>query len=333
MRGASVHFWIGGAVAAGLLWLSLRGVDVRALGQALASARYWLLAPAMALTLLAFYLRALRWGVLLRTVKPMPPGSLYAATLIGFMANNLLPARLGEFVRAWALGRSEQVSRSTVFATVVVERIVDVFCLLLLFAAALLVHPFPPEAQGAGYAALGLNLALVAGLLWVERNPDPLARFSAWLAAQSPARLRPRVEAMGANFLLGVGVLRHGRAMLEVAGYSVLLYGVTILGIHTCLAAFPFAVPWTASLVLLVTLTLGFVVAPTPGYVGSVQVACRWSLLLFGVGPSAAFSFSLFYHASQFVPITAAGLWCLARRNLTLSDATGAAGKEAKEIA
>lgn len=333
MKGMRWQLWFGAVAAVLLLWLSLRGVHLGALGESLARARYWLLAPAMGLTLVAFYLRALRWGVLLRTVKPVPAGSLYSATLIGFMANNLLPARLGEFVRAWALGKSEQVSRSTVFATVVVERIVDVFCLLLLFAVALLVHPFPPEAQRAGYAALGLNVALVAALLWAERNPEPVARLSAWVAARSPVSVRPRVEAMGANFLLGVGVLRHGRAMLEVAGYSVLLYGVTILGIYACLAAFPFGVPWTASLVLLVTLTLGFVVAPTPGYVGSVQVACRWSLALFAVDPSAAFSFSLFYHASQFVPITAAGLWCLARQHLTLSDAAGAAGKEAKEIA
>ncbi len=316
-----------------LLWLSLRGVDLAALGASLARAQYWLLLPAFLLTLLAFFLRALRWGVLLRAVKPMPPGSLYAATMIGFMANNLLPARLGEFVRAWALGRQERVSRSSVFATVVVERVIDVFCLLFVFALALVVYPFPDEARRAGYLALGLNLALVGLLVWAERNPDPVARISAWAAARSPAGLRPRVEAIGANFLVGLGVLRHGRAMLEVAGYSVLLYGVTILGIHTCLAAFPFAVPWTASLVLLVTLTLGFVVAPTPGYVGSVQVACRWSLALFGVGPSAAFSFSLFYHVSQFVPITAAGLWYLARQHLSLSEAAGAARKEAKEIA
>lgn len=333
MKSNRAQFVIGGVLGVGLLWVSLRGVDFAALGASLASARYWLLLPAFALTLLAFLVRALRWGILLRTIKPMPPGSLFAATMIGFMANNLLPARLGEFARAWSLGRQEGVSRSTVFATVVVERVIDVFCLLFLFAGALLVHPFPEEARTGAYVALGLNLCLVALLLWAERNPDPVRRLSAWAAAKSPARLRPRVEAMGANFLLGVGVLRHGRAMLEVAGYSVLLYGVTILGIHVCLLAFPFDVPWYASLVLLVTLTLGFVVAPTPGYVGSVQVACRWSLALFGVSPSAAFSFSLFYHVSQFVPITAAGLWYLARQNVSLSEAAGAAGKEAKEIA
>src|SRR5206468_3477438 len=114
---------LGTAVGIALVVYSLSGVDFHELSQALARANYWLLIPTCGLTLLAFYLRAVRWGVLLRTVKTINNGRLFSATMIGFAANNLLPARLGEFVRAWAIGRSERISRSAAFATVVVERV------------------------------------------------------------------------------------------------------------------------------------------------------------------------------------------------------------------
>jgi len=329
------HRWwqlaLGSAVGVGLLAYSLSGVDFRELGSALSSANYWLLVPTCGLTLLAFYLRAVRWGVLLRTVKTINNGSLFSATMIGFAANNLLPARLGEFVRAWAIGRSERISRSAAFATVVVERVVDVFSLLFFFGLMLLVHPFPERVRRAGWGILAINLVLAGGLIWAERNPERVAAFSRWATAHAPSRIRDRVHSLLDNFVLGLGVLRQGPAIGWVAFYSLAIYLLTIGSIQSALLAFGFPVPWYAAIVLLVATTLSVIVAPTPGYVGAVQIACVWGLSLFGVDKSRAFSFSLYWHASQFLPITAMGLWYLARQGLTLGDVAGAAGKEARE--
>lgn len=331
MRAPRWHFLLGAVAAALLLALSLRGVDFASLAAALSTANYWLLIPASILTLLAFYIRAVRWGVLLRSVKVISNGSLFSATMIGFAANNLLPARLGELVRAWAIWRQEHISRSAAFATVVVERMVDVFSLLFFFGLSLLLHPFPREARQGGYVALGLNLILLVMLVLADRNPQAVAGLGKWLSRHSPRRIRGRVQSLFENFVTGLGVLRQGGAILQVALYSLLLYAVTLFGIQACLMAFPFATPWYTALVLLVTTTLGFIIAPTPGYVGSIQVACVWSLALFGVPRSEAFSFSLFYHVTQFVPITVVGLWFLARQGLSLNQAAGAAGKEVNE--
>ena len=326
MRRPSWHFLLGVVLGVLLLWLSLRGVDLPSLWDALVHADYWLLVPACAVTLAAFYVRAVRWGVLLRAVKPIGPGSLYSATMIGYAANNLLPARLGEFVRAWAIGRQERISRSAAFATVVVERVVDVFSLLFFFALMLLVHPFSESVRRSGWLVLGLNLLLLGVLLGAERRPDLVTRCGVWLARGAPARLRPRVQAFFGNFVGGLGALRQGPALAWVALHSLVLYLLTIGGIQVCLAAFDFQVPWYTSTLLLVAITLGITVAPTPGFVGAVQVASVWGLSLMGVDRSRAFSYSLFYHVSQFVPVTAVGLWYLARQGLTLGDVAGAAG-------
>jgi uncharacterized protein (TIRG00374 family) len=327
------QFLLGVLLGALLLWLSLRGVDLPRLWDALVHADYWLLAPACVVTLAAFYVRAVRWGVLLRAVKPIPTGSLFSAMMIGYAANNLLPARLGEFVRAWAIGRLERISRSAAFATVVVERVVDVFSLLLFFALMLLVHPFSEKVRRSGWALLAFNLLLLGALIAAERHPDGMARLGEWLARGAPPRFRPRLRGILDNFVGGLHVLRQGPAIAWVALYSLVLYLLAIGAIQVCLAAFDFQVPWYASTLLLVAITLGITVAPTPGYVGAVQVACVWGLSLLGVDRSRAFSYSLFYHVSQFVPVTAVGLWYLARQGLTLRDVAGAAEGEVKASA
>ena len=118
MRGRfGVQLALGLLLSALLIWLSVRTLDVGAAVRALAGANWLWFVPICLVTLLAFWIRAVRWGWLLKSVKPIGAGSLFSATMIGFMANNLLPARLGELVRPWALGTSEKVSRSSVFAT------------------------------------------------------------------------------------------------------------------------------------------------------------------------------------------------------------------------
>jgi uncharacterized protein (TIRG00374 family) len=327
------QFLAGAALAALLLVWSLRDVQWDALARSLAGANYWLFPAACALTLLHFWVRALRWGVLLSTVKHIPRGSLFSATMIGYAANNLLPARLGEFARAWAIGRREQISRSAAFATVVVERIVDVFSLLFFFGLTLLLHPFGESTKQVGWLLLGVNLAALVALVIAERHPHRVEQIAFWISARAPQRVRPRVRSLLGNFVLGLGVLRQGPAIARVIAYSFLLYAVTLGGIEVCLRAFDFQVPWYASVILLVAVTLGFIVAPTPGYVGAIQAACVWGLGIFGVDSSRAFSFSVFYHVSQFVPVTAVGLWCLAKQGLSLGQVAGVAGKEVKETA
>ena len=98
-------------------------------------------------TLLGFWIRAVRWGSLIGTPRPIPSASLFGATMIGFMANNILPLRLGEFIRPWALARRERLSKTTLFATVVVERAIDMVTLLVIFGLSLLVHPISGETE------------------------------------------------------------------------------------------------------------------------------------------------------------------------------------------
>ncbi|MGH7726806.1 MAG: lysylphosphatidylglycerol synthase transmembrane domain-containing protein [Candidatus Eiseniibacteriota bacterium] len=325
---------LGGQLAIGILfsavliWLSVRSIDPRDVTRALANANYWYFLPICALTLLAFWVRAIRWGWLLRSVKPIGPSSLFSATMIGFAANNLLPARLGELVRPWAIGRRERISRSSAFATVIVERVVDMFAILVLLGISLGLHPFPRVIKEAGFVALAINLGLLFFLIAIERNPAQAERFADWIARKLPSPIAPRAASLLRNFAAGLGVFRHGPGLLWVAFHTGVMFGVTALGLQACMWAFDLTVPWYAGLVLLVVTSFGIMVAPTPGYLGAMQYACVLGLSLFGVGKAVGFSFSLYYHLTQFLPITLVGLFYLGRQGLSLSQVAAASREE-----
>jgi uncharacterized membrane protein YbhN (UPF0104 family) len=212
------------ALSALLIWLSVRSLDPREIGRALAAANWVWFLPVCALTLLAFWIRAVRWGWLLRSVKPIGVASLYSATMIGFAANNLLPARLGEVVRPWALGASERISRSSAFATVIVERVIDMFCILLLLGIALVLHPFPPRVQEAGIVALLMNLGLLIALILIERKPEVAERLAQWLGGHLPGPIAPKAASFLRNFSSGLGVFRHGPGLAWVTFYSAVMF-------------------------------------------------------------------------------------------------------------
>ena len=320
---------IGLALSAALIWLSVRSLDLREVMRALAAANWIWFLPICGLTLLAFWIRAVRWGWLLKSVKPIGASSLFSATMIGFAANNLLPARLGELVRPWALGASEKISRSSVFATVIVERVVDMFCILVFLGVSLILHPAPPVIQNAGLGALVVNLLLLIGLVVIERNPAHADRLAAWFQRVLPPKIGPKVASLLRNFAGGLGVFRHGPGLFWVTVYSLLMFLVTALGLTACMAAFALHLPWYAGVVMLVVTAFGIMVAPTPGYLGAIQYACVLGLSLFGVNRTTAFSFSLYYHLTQFLPITVVGLYYLGRQGLSLGQIASASRQEA----
>ena len=315
-----VQLAIGLLLSAALLWLSLRSLDLHAVVASLAGANWLWFLPICLLTLLSFWVRAVRWGWILHGIKPIPAPRLFAATMIGFAANNLLPARLGELVRPWALGTSERISRSSAFATIIVERVVDMFCILLLFAVALALHPFPKMVQDAGLAALGVNVVLLALLMSIERSPAQAERAAAWVERRAPARIAPMAASLLRNFSGGLGVFRSGPGLLRVTVYSAIMYAVTALGMQGCMMAFDMVVPWYAGIVLLVITAFGMMIAPTPGYLGAIQYACVLGLSLFGIDRAIGFSFSLYYHLTQFLPITVVGLIYLGRAGMSLGQ-------------
>ena len=315
MRG---KVWIGVAVSAVLLWVAVRGVSFEEVLEQLRRVRPLWLVPLLASIFVRFWLTAIRWQLLLRPVKRIGVHRLFAVTMIGFMANNVLPARLGEFVRAYALGRSEQLPPSLPFATIVIERIFDGFTLLLFLLGGLaFLRPGRTLLWAAGLTG-ALYVAVLVGLV-VLRTGRGLGLLLAMLG-RLPARLGGPARRLVDSFRAGLDVLSDGRALVSTAALSLLIWLVNAAGVEATFYAFGLDLPVYASFLLLGTIAVALVLPSAPGYVGPFQVGTVEGLALVGVPRDTALSLSIVYHLANYVPITLVGLAYLSVLNLTLGD-------------
>lgn len=318
--------WLGVGGSLVFLWLAVRGVRLEELGETLGHVRGAWLLPVVASVFVRFWLTAIRWQLLLRPVRRIGVHRLFGVTMIGFMANNVLPARMGEFVRAYALGKSESLAAPLAFATIVLERVFDGFTLLLFLVGGLLFLRPEPWLVFSAAATFCLYLGVLAALVSL-RGPRGLGlarRLLGWLPQA------PRTRALGLldAFASGLGVLAHGRALVGAGLLSLLIWGVNAAGVHAMFLALTLDLPAHASFLLLAVIAVAVVVPSTPGYVGPFQAGTVFALALFAVPKASALSLSILYHAANYIPITAVGLAYLGALNLTLGELK-AAGERA----
>ena len=324
MRG---KVWLGVAVSAVLLWVAVRGVSLDEVLHEIRQVRPVWLVPVLASIFVRFWLTALRWQLLLRPVKRIGVHRLFAITMIGFMANNLLPARLGEFVRAYALGRSEALPSSLPFATIVIERLFDGFTLLLFLVGGLsFLRPSRTLLWAAALMCV-LYLGILVALMLLRTGRG--LRLLSGAIHRLPERLANPGRRILESFHAGLDVLSDARALLMTALWSIAIWLVNAAGLEATFYAFGLDLPPYASFLLLGTIAIALVLPSAPGYVGPFQVGTVEGLALVGVPRETALSLSIVYHLANFIPITIAGLAYLSALNLTLGDLRTAGGKRA----
>jgi len=288
----------------------------------------WLLTAAAGATL-TFPLRAIRWRYLLRdqgAVLPLRP--LWHATAIGFMANNLLPARAGEFARAFAARSLTGVRFTTAFASVAVERVFDGLFLVGLLVVGFLAGGFTTAAtvQGVPLSRIALGGALLFGSVFVVAlavvwQPARTRRLAhAVLQRVLPARWADRVLGIVDGVLDGLSALRAPARLGAVVFWSLVLWLVNAGSFALAFVAFDLTLPWGAALVLQGLLAFGVAVPSTPGFFGVFEGVTRASLALYGVAGTAAVSLAIGYHIVGFIPITVLGLWSLWSAGMRMGD-------------
>ena len=321
---------LGILISAALLWYAFRDVDLVDVWAHVREANLSLLLLAAIVATLPFPLRALRWRPLLKPTLPETRfRPRFAATAIGFMVNNVLPARVGEFARAYALTRMEPIRVSASFGSLVVERIFDGIVVVLLLLVAL-AWPTFPELSGRDFGSIALWVggifALGFGclLLMVLRPERSVRWFEGTVARMLPRSVRrPVVDAMEA-FLEGLGAIRDSRLVAEIFAWSVVVWLVGALGIWVGLLAFGIQVPFVAAVFLQSVIALAVALPSAPGFFGVFEAAARIGLVeVWGVASSPALAFAIGFHLAGFIPITVIGLYYLWRLGLSWRDVGG----------
>ena len=335
------RFWAGVLVSVVALGLLVLLVDRRELAEALLTANYWYLAPAIALYFLGQWFRALRWQYLLAPITRVSAGRLYPVIIIGYMANNVLPARLGELVRAVYLSqREKEVSVPASIATLSVERLYDGLTLLamgavaapILLAAGLFSEASLAYQSTAVILMVGVIGSFVVALLALTALATS-RRAVDWLIAATailPARFRSMAVEVVHGFVEGLATLNSPRkhAILFLGSLPVWLAeaGVYLIVAYSFNLDAWFGSFWLlAAAILLVTVTSNLVTAvpASIGGIGPFEVVAQQTLVALGIGAAAAAAYTVAVHLiALWLPVNIAGLALLFWHNLSLRRLT-----------
>jgi uncharacterized protein (TIRG00374 family) len=315
------------ALAAGLVALFLRNADLTQVWSAIESARLDLIVFAVVLTVVTYVVRTERWQYLLEPLGPTRFGMVFRATIIGFAASAVLPAKIGEFVRPYLLAKREKLSVTATFATILLERVLDLVTVLVLLATYLVVFdPGMAARDSALYASIRfgglvmapISVAVLVVMYLLAGHPAWLRRWLDLVHRWLPVRLSSMIEGLVLRLTEGFGVLRRPSRVLASLGWSLVMWLIICAETWVIALAFGIDMPFTGSWLMLALLVVG-VAVPVPGGVGAFHEAFRLgATAFFGADNDAAVGAAIVLHATSFVPVTIMGIYYAAREGLNL---------------
>jgi hypothetical protein len=310
---------VGVAISLGLLVFLLWTVDLREVWREVRQTQWgWTLLGA-ALAPLGLWIRARRWGYLFPP-RSAPP-ALVPAVMIGYMMNNILPLRAGEFVRVYVVARRWSRGFWTVLATLVVERVLDSLAIILILGLLVLLIPVPAVLRWAAMALLAADVLAVAVLGLLAAAPRPCERGLRRVTFRWPG-LADRGVRVFQRFVDGLDGIRTPGHLLPLALWTVAVWLAPAAAAWVTFRAMHLDLPWIAAWTVLAFLGVGISVPSAPGYVGVWHYAVVLALGIFDVPRPAAVGYALVFHASQILTITASGWVFLLREHLGLAEAT-----------
>ena len=297
------------AVTLGALAYALWDVDFAAMGALFAAAEYWILAPFLAAIAVHYWLKAVRWALILHPLDRFTPTQVLPAMMIGFGANNVLPGHLGELLRAVVFSRQFSKPVSGVLVSQVLERIADVLCILAFYFVATASLPQTSRAlEASTWATAGILLVACVAVAAAALRPDLLLMISRAVSRWLPAGPRHHADKIVDDVIVAVGAVRSVRTLVLVLANSIVQWAVIALAVWLSVRAIGVTISPAVSIIVLTFTVLAITVPSAPGYVGAIQAAFVFAMTPFGVSDEAAFAASVFFQVAQWVPVTAAGV-------------------------
>lgn len=301
--------WAGLILSALFLYLAFRDVDFNQTGNTILSSNLFYLALAVLICILQFFIRAWRWRILLKPVKETGFSNRLLAVFVGFATNCIFPARLGEIVRAYSLGQSEKISKSSVFGTIVIERIFDGFALFFIFLIGLTFTTFPDELSGASQGRRGTaivvsisSLLLIVIIKGLRSRPQFFINLINRILFLVPDRIRLKILEIIENFVKGLSPLKSMKDWVKAIIWSVLLWYISLWQIYFIEMAVGIKLPFIATFIIQSMAALGVMVPFAPGYIGTFHELVKKGFIFYGISNEEALSAAILLHGSFYFP-------------------------------
>jgi uncharacterized membrane protein YbhN (UPF0104 family) len=340
----SVLFIVSIVVSIVCSWLFIKNIEWSLLRNALREANYWFIMPTVILALLVFPVRAYRWQGLLSHIKKVPVINLLAVTSIGFMANNILPARVGEILRPFLLYKKEKVKFSTSVATVIVERVFDMLGLIIftIIVIALLPHPTAtnhdpltqlssdhrtvvkdsiiPSLKKWTEVFAGVGGITVFALFLIVIKPDFFKKILSLICFFLPHTFKEKILGLYESFVHGLKILENKLQTFRILALSLVIWILGGAEIYLLGFSFHLHLPFICACLVAVCLALAVAMPQAPGYIGVFHIAVLKSLDIFGIEATAAQSYAIVLWAVSILPSTILGFLFLWREGIAFRE-------------
>ncbi|MFC1495488.1 lysylphosphatidylglycerol synthase transmembrane domain-containing protein [Thermodesulfobacteriota bacterium] len=301
--------WSGLFISALFLYLACRHVEFKKTADILLSSNIFYLMLAVLICVIQFFIRAWRWRILLNPLKNTGFLNRFLAGLIGFAANCVLPARLGEFIRADSLGQVEKISKSSVFATIVIERLFDGFSLLLFLVLGLTYTTFPDNLlhiskslQGSAIFLFFAYLLLIIFIIGFKYRTDQFIKIIDKALFFISSKLRKKLTEIIINFSRGFSPIKGVSSWVMLIFWSVLLWSLSLFQIQFVESSIGIELPFIATFIILSMASLGVAIPSAPGFIGTFHLSVQYGFMFYAVSSEEALSAAILLHATFFFP-------------------------------
>lgn len=274
--------------------------------------------PIVGMTILSFYLRAMRWWYILEPSKRIPIIDIFSALCIGFMANMLLPMRAGELIRAYIISKKERIVLSSVFGTIVLERIFDLLAMIVIliivifFAAPENISPDVwASLKKGGMTVTAIFIVAITFMVTLVHNYSRVDSFLQRFYRMLPERLGQKIESIVISFRDGLGALEKGSHVFAIIFYNALVWLAIISTNFFFLPMFDINASLEITLVLSLFIIFGVMVPSSPGFVGPLHAGIVIALGLYGIDTDRALGIAIVIHMTIFVQMVAQGIFFL----------------------
>lgn len=322
------QFWLGVFISILFIWLALRGLKLNEFWGTVQKAKFIWLVPAIGVYFISVWIRAWRWHYLLKPIKNIPTKTIFPITTIGYMGNNIYPARAGEVLRAVILKRKEGVPVSASLATIIVERIFDgvvmlafVFVNLSELAKLTNASGFVGNIQQVAIFGTGIFIGALIIFLLAAMFPHVTAKIGLWFIERfTPQKFHQRIMSVMNKFLDGLASLRSPLNVVMVFVTSTFIWLLETGKYWFVMHAFDFQVSFFALMLMNGIVNLATTIPSAPGYIGTFDAPGIAVLTAYGVSQATAAGYTLTLHVALWLPITILGAYYLAREGIKWSD-------------
>ena len=302
------------------LYLAFKKVDFAKTWAIIKSSDFRFLLPAVLVTILQYLIRAWRWKILLIPVKKTGFRNRFLSVLIGFAANCVLPARLGEFIRANSLGQAEKISKSAAFGTLVIERLFDgVVMLLILFLGLQFARLSTDHAliikslKGSALLLFCAFITLIVFITGLRLRTDLFVRILGKIFFMLSEKHKNRIILSVENFALGLSPLKGASSWGIVIFWSLILWCLSLVQIQLISISVGITLPFISYFIILSILAMGVMVPSAPGFIGTFHLSVQYGFILFGISAEEGLSAAFLLHASFYIPTIITGVLAFIR--------------------